>query len=154
MLSPEVITQLNNPLYFMELAQESGNLCVCILCACDTSYRYNSSGILEAHSKGPVWLKSVHCFLYRYVLCGYKKALPALSSWAVLCMPSRISNSFSVWVVIESDAFGPWWGFSCLFCFRWLFFFWHLINSRTLKSIKQLKFSILLCAAIEPVCYT
>lgn len=50
-------------------------------------------------------------------------------------MPCRTSNYFSVGAVAERDAVGSWWGF--LFVLVDFGFFLYLINSKILKSIKQ-----------------
>lgn len=65
----------------VELLPESGKLCLCVLCAYGTSYIYNSSGMLEVHSKGAHMSEKnygLHHCLYQCILYRYEK-----TSWAV-----------------------------------------------------------------------
>lgn len=133
MLSQEVLTQLNNPLYFSGVIiriWEASCLYSVFLWHFLESFRgFRRPQKAACMTQKVLTVSTVSCS--QCVLCRCEKALPALSFWAVLSMSSRRSNSFSVWEITEGDAFGSWWGFYCWFVFLlicWVFL--HLVNSK------------------------
>lgn len=76
-------------------------------------------------------------FLYWCILFRYRKALPALPSCAVLCVPSRISNFkfFLCQVVVKCNVFGPW-----CFLFPFFFFGWCL-SAQIYPTVEGFHFS-------------
>lgn len=119
------------------------------LCSYDTSpYTHNSSGALEHCRNGSLWLKSIVLSAVSFIgaFCLSTKRLCQLflpGLFFVCPLGYQIPNSFWIWVVIKSNAFGSWRGFVVV-C---LFLVWHQINPQELIDLSV--FDFIMCIILN-----